>query len=46
MTYHAPSRPKRQTSREVIRELEAIARRINGGKTLPRPYPPQDGSSF
>lgn len=38
--------PQRQTSLEVIAELEARARRINGGKNLPRPYPPQDGGSF
>lgn len=27
-------------------EDEAIARSINGGKKLPRPYPPQDGGSL
>lgn len=27
----------------VVRDLEARARAINGGKNLPRPYPPQNG---
>jgi hypothetical protein len=39
------SAPKRQTSLEVIAEIEAIARRINGGAKLPRPYPLQNGES-
>jgi hypothetical protein len=39
------SAPRRQTSYEIIAELEEIAVRINGGAKLPRPYPLQNGES-